>query len=352
MRPLLIVILCALVVVLLLAAQPQSAGISGTALPVEQQEETNIGGTIELNLTTDRQVWAYDFLTQYVGNSTPSLEIIALVVAWQDAENTSAAFNPLATTEFLEPYTCFNSLPSVSCGVKNYESREQGLLANYLTLTNGYYPNMLAALETNDPARFFNEQELTTWGGTSTYTALAGSRYAKAIEELIANVENIQPIVAHAEPVSQPLTKCPFTDTMEIGAGSGFYDTADVWGGQFGGMHMGEDYIGKRGDLVYAPYDMTISSVDGYWDPNDSRYGGNIIACFDHGPMCMYAGHLIETYVETGQHVKACDPIGALGATTWPHVHITFRTSTAACEASKPEEPGGCYQPSKYWSEH
>jgi hypothetical protein len=61
--------------------------------------------------------------------------------AWQRAEGTPAAFNPLATTRHAPGATDMNEV-----GVKNFRSYEQGLQATIDTLRNGLYGNVLAAL--------------------------------------------------------------------------------------------------------------------------------------------------------------------------------------------------------------
>ena len=59
---------------------------------------------------------------------------LAVVVAWQVAESTDAAWNPLASTHDIVGATRFNS-----AGVKNYPSLDSGLRATAQTLWGGYY---------------------------------------------------------------------------------------------------------------------------------------------------------------------------------------------------------------------
>jgi hypothetical protein len=75
--------------------------------------------------------WARLFL-QTVGLPICSNNLVA-VVAWQAAEGTSAAWNPLATTLRMPGSTSFNSV-----GVQNYRSLEEGLQATAQTLWKGY----------------------------------------------------------------------------------------------------------------------------------------------------------------------------------------------------------------------
>ncbi|MCZ7525879.1 MAG: hypothetical protein M5U14_05495 [Acidimicrobiia bacterium] len=68
-------------------------------------------------------------------------ENVRAVVAWARAEGTSAAFNPLATTQGMPGATDFNAV-----GVKSYASYRDGLDATVRTLRNGRYDEVLAAL--------------------------------------------------------------------------------------------------------------------------------------------------------------------------------------------------------------
>jgi peptidoglycan hydrolase CwlO-like protein len=74
--------------------------------------------------------WARLFL-QHIGAPACRDNLVALV-AWQAAEGTSAAWNPLATTLPMPGSTAFNS-----AGVQNYDSLAQGLDAIQSTLVRG-----------------------------------------------------------------------------------------------------------------------------------------------------------------------------------------------------------------------
>jgi len=85
--------------------------------------------------------WANDFLNALGMPTTPSN--VQAITAWQQAEGTKAAFNPLATTQGgYAGETQFNSV-----GVKNFASYQDGLAANVKVITNGRYGNILAALQ-------------------------------------------------------------------------------------------------------------------------------------------------------------------------------------------------------------
>ena len=148
---------------------------------------------------TGEEQWAYDMLTQ-LGNPAPSFETIQYVVAWQRGESTAARFNPLATTQAMQPEPadpCFNYL-SGKCGVRNYVSRVQGIEATTVTLTNGFYPNVYQGLLTNDPEMALNDGELRTWG-TGLANVETGYR---------ALVQN-----APAAPTAQPAPQQPVQAT-------------------------------------------------------------------------------------------------------------------------------------------
>lgn len=64
--------------------------------------------------------------------------------AWADCEGGDAAYNPFNTTEPAAGATDYNSV-----GVKNYPSYQSGLHATLVTLQNGYYGQIIAALKSN-----------------------------------------------------------------------------------------------------------------------------------------------------------------------------------------------------------
>jgi murein DD-endopeptidase MepM/ murein hydrolase activator NlpD len=115
-------------------------------------------------------------------------------------------------------------------------------------------------------------------------------------------------------------------------------------------MHLGDDFVGTRGDPVYAPFDLVVERVGEYTDPG--RLGKNIQARFADGTL-YYAGHLVDVYVSAGQQVPACTVIATLGATDGPHTHIKLASLGAPipCEGSPPG-PGGCIDPIDYWNTH
>lgn len=80
--------------------------------------------------------------------------------AWREAESGLCAFNPFATTQ---PYG--NSTKFNTAGVRNYETKEDGIAATIKTLLNGYYPDLLDKLRNDlDPLEIATSKNLTTWG--------------------------------------------------------------------------------------------------------------------------------------------------------------------------------------------
>jgi hypothetical protein len=86
---------------------------------------------------------------------------VQILVAWQACEGTPAAWhNPLATTLPLP-----GSTPVNAAGVQAYPSEAEGIEATRLTLLNGRYPDLVAALRTGDVGAFLaHPAEIATWG--------------------------------------------------------------------------------------------------------------------------------------------------------------------------------------------
>jgi hypothetical protein len=104
--------------------------------------ERQLFGTAELDLSGigaalhgEQRVpygrWAELFLGMF-GAPTCRNNLV-VVVAWQAAEGTQAAWNPLATTHRMPRSTSFNSV-----GVQDFVSLEQGLLGTKETIENGW----------------------------------------------------------------------------------------------------------------------------------------------------------------------------------------------------------------------
>ncbi len=88
-------------------------------------------------------------------------------------ENTSAANNPLATTQVT---TNSIPLPGNTANVQQYPTLQEGAAATAQTLTNGNYPNILTALRSGS---FFNIpgiiHDLNIWGTTDLSNAISNN---------------------------------------------------------------------------------------------------------------------------------------------------------------------------------
>jgi peptidoglycan hydrolase CwlO-like protein len=89
---------------------------------------------------------------------------VAAIVAWEMAEGghwyNTAYYNPLNTTQSMPGATVFNSV-----GVKAYTSWAQGLRATVITLDNGLYGGILAALRSgNDANAVAGAVAASPWG--------------------------------------------------------------------------------------------------------------------------------------------------------------------------------------------
>lgn len=112
--------------------------------------------------------WEGDVL-RAIGAPTTAANV-AFLDTWQRYEGGSAAFNPLNTTQNESGATDYNSV-----GVKNYPSAKVGAKATASTLTNGFYPDVVAALRSGNPQPSQAvEAQIRTWGTSGFADALAG----------------------------------------------------------------------------------------------------------------------------------------------------------------------------------
>ncbi len=296
-----------------------------------------ISGAVTHQARDIREQRAMELLAA-VGNTQPTSDIVSEVVAWSLAEDSSNGAiernNPWNTT--MCGYNMLGSINSDgACGVQSYATPADGIAANAATLAQGNFSAVADALRANDIDGFKRALWESGW---------AASHYNGGVGWPVYQVVATSNMVAGK--------KCPYTDTMQIGDNSSFYSTGSgYWLGQYGGMHLGDDFIGNPGDPVYAPFDMRVESVGEYTDPG--RFGKNIQARFAADNTLYYAGHLIDVYVSAGQFVAACEVIATLGATSGPHTHIKLASPNAPvpCESSPPGD-GGCIDPIEYWNTH
>ena len=99
---------------------------------------------------------------------------IGFLLSWMDQENTKADWNPLATTLSYGQTTNFNS-----AGVKNYETMEQGVIAQVKTLKSNHYPTLLAGLRKDSPETAVNgalETKIYTGEEAYFHRIIAGAK--------------------------------------------------------------------------------------------------------------------------------------------------------------------------------
>lgn len=300
-----------------------------------QSQPAPVAVTTPAPSSDPREQFALDVL-RGVGNDQPTPQIVAFLMEWTIAEDGGDGAlvrnNPLNTTQPSSAET--GSINGD--GVRAYATYQDGLDATLHTLTNGFYDGVVVALQANDPDAARTALWASPWAA-SHYGGGAGWPHVDA------------PVWGGQAPASG--AKCPYTDTMQIADGSSFYSTGSpYWSGQYGGMHLGDDFVGTPGDPVYAPFAMQVEMIGRYDDPG--RFGAYIQARFQDGTL-FYAGHLIDVYVSGGQQVPACAVIGTLGATAGPHTHIKLGAPGAPvpCEGAQPG-PGGCLDPIEYWETH
>jgi peptidoglycan hydrolase CwlO-like protein len=96
---------------------------------------------------------------------------VAALVAWEMAEgghwHNTAHYNPLNTTQPMPGATPMNSV-----GVKAYRSWSQGFEATIITLRNGYYERILAALRAGDDAVEVAHAVAASPWGTGNFASL------------------------------------------------------------------------------------------------------------------------------------------------------------------------------------
>lgn len=119
--------------------------------------------------------WAADVLKAGGWPVTTANE--AFLNTWNSYEQSACRNNPLNTTQRLAGSTTCNMV-----GVQSYATQAQGTKATVQTLTNGFYPALVAALKSGDPFSYVNPAgvaaNIKTWGTpnfAAWYIVRAGS---------------------------------------------------------------------------------------------------------------------------------------------------------------------------------
>lgn len=113
----------------------------------------------------------YHTLCAVIGqrNCTNTLPILR---RWQQFEGGNAEWNPFNTTERWDGSSNYNS-----AGVQNYQNEVDGVNATAHTLRNGYYPNIVQAIQLDAPLEFWTHPaviaQVRKWGTTGLANWLA-----------------------------------------------------------------------------------------------------------------------------------------------------------------------------------
>jgi spore coat protein U-like protein len=116
-----------------------------------------------------------DYFVQVVGrlNNVPMSDFaVDALVAWKPYENTSACWNPLATTWKMDVVCYFNCLRRDAAGkcimgVQHYQNQDMGVRATANTLNQGYYDAIRRMLRQEAFDREGLRAALGTWGTCS-----------------------------------------------------------------------------------------------------------------------------------------------------------------------------------------
>jgi hypothetical protein len=146
-----------------LAQAQDPSGTSATNLSSSSTVSGSVTSAGTLNRAgVDPVQWAKDFLTKLGAPVTPTN--VQAIAAWEQAEGTKAAYNPLATTQGgYAGETRFNSV-----GVKNFATYQDGIDANVKVITNGLYGNILTALQQGNSAMAVAQAVASSPWGTGT----------------------------------------------------------------------------------------------------------------------------------------------------------------------------------------
>lgn len=270
--------------------------------------------------TTDREAWAIDLLDR-LGNTQPSGDIVAFVVAWSNAEDGSSdaldRFNPVNTIQDANGAYAINGV-----GVKGYPDYDTGMDATIETLVNGRYNTLVAGLQTNDVALALSGLCDSPWGTDC---------------ETVRSV--LEAVSAH--PQGAIGAKSVVMEGMDVYSR---FDTVDcgTWGFQLNCQHWGTDILGSEGTPVYAPFDMSIIATGEY--PPGPTWGQYVQGTLSDGYV-LYLGHLQGVHVGVGQTVAAGTLLGYTNA--YAHTHVQLAAHAGACA-----QDGSCMDFMQYYEEH
>lgn len=124
---------------------------------------------------------------------------------WQSYEGGGASFNPFNTTQKIPG----SSWDYNGVGVQNYSSAAQGIQATWQTLTNGYYPKVVAAFRANLDIGLWGSDpdilaEINTWG-THGFAAYLSELWSNRVNQLVRTfAASIRMWYSIIQPTGQP----------------------------------------------------------------------------------------------------------------------------------------------------
>jgi peptidoglycan hydrolase CwlO-like protein len=141
---------------------------------LSRRPHSSLGGNVPTHGPYTLLTWAQALLQRL--RMPVTADNVAAIVAWETAEgghwHNTARYNPLNTTQPMPGATAMNSV-----GVKAYRDWDQGFEATIITLHNGFYPRILAALRTgNDAVAVAIAVGASPWG-TGNFAGLLSGRH-------------------------------------------------------------------------------------------------------------------------------------------------------------------------------
>lgn len=136
---------------------------------VEKSSDSKISyGNFKVSEPSSSDKKFYEDVLEGIGAPITS-ENLTFFYAWRQAEGAKATFNPFNTTQKKDKSTLWNCLKKKEgkcvAGVRNYNSREDGVDATIKTLKNGHYKCIVDGLKDDIGAlKIAQCSDLKTWG--------------------------------------------------------------------------------------------------------------------------------------------------------------------------------------------
>lgn len=136
---------------------------------IEKSSDSKISyGDFKVNEPSSTDKKFYEDVLKGIGAPVSS-ENLTFFYAWRQAEGAKATYNPFNTTQKKDKSTLWNCLKKKEgkcvAGVRNYNSREDGVDATIKTLKNGHYKCIVDGLKDDIGAvKIAQCSDLKTWG--------------------------------------------------------------------------------------------------------------------------------------------------------------------------------------------